>query len=61
VGLDHVSFTVSNRQELEKAVRILDERKVPHGKIVDLAPLQIYVLMLRDPDNIQVELTAPYS
>ena len=61
VGLDHVSFTVSNREELEKAVRILDEKRVPHGEIVDLAPFQIYVLMFRDPDNIQVELTAPYN
>ena len=61
VGLDHVSFTVSNREELEKAARILDEKRVPHGEIVDLAPFQIYVLMLRDPDNIQVELTAPYG
>ena len=61
VGLDHFSFTVSNSDALEHAVRVLDEKKIAHGEIVDLAPFSIYVLMLRDPDNIQVELTAPYS
>ena len=61
VGLDHFSFTVSNRDVLEHAVRLLDEKKIPHGEIVELAPFKINVLMFRDPDNIQVELTAPYG
>ena len=61
VGLDHLSFAVENRSELERAVGILDERGMPHGEIVDLSDFQIYVLMLRDPDNIQIELTAPHS
>lgn len=62
VGLDHVSFGVSNRGELEQAVRLFDERGVSHGEIKDLGPdLGIYVLAFRDPDNIQIELTAPYS
>ncbi len=61
VGLDHLSLAVENREELERAVGILDERKISHGEIVDLADFKIYVLMLRDPDNIQVELTAPHS
>ena len=61
VGLDHLCLSVSDRNELEQAVRILDEQKVSHGEIVDLAGLGISVLMLRDPDNIQIELTAPHS
>jgi glyoxylase I family protein len=61
VGLDHLSFTVNSREELEEATRVLDQRGIPHGEVVDLADFRIYVLMLRDPDNIQVELTAPYS
>ena len=61
VGLDHLSFTVSSQAELEQAVRILDEKGVPHGEVVDLEPFQIKVLMFRDPDNIQVELTASYA
>lgn len=61
VGLDHLSLAVESREELTQAVKILDERSVPHGEIVDLAEFGIYVLMTRDPDNIQVELTAPHS
>ena len=60
VGLDHLSFTVSSRADLEAATRIFDARGVSHGEIKDLGPvLPIYVLAFRDPDNIQVELTAP--
>ena len=59
VGLDHLSFSVGSRDELEQAVRLFDERGVPHGEIKTLEGFGIYVLPFRDPDNIQVELTAP--
>ena len=59
VGLDHLSFSVSSRDELDRAVRLFDERGVPHGEIKTLEGFGIYVLPFRDPDNIQVELTAP--
>ena len=36
VGLDHLSFNVSSRAEMEEAARILAERGVPHGKISEL-------------------------
>lgn len=62
VGLDHVSLNVGNLHRLEEAVRYFDEYKVSHGEIKDLGPdLGIYVLAFRDPDNIQLELTAPYG
>ncbi len=60
VGLDHISFTVGSRDDLERAARFLTERGISHGEIKDLAGFQIYVLAFRDPDNIQVELTASY-
>lgn len=60
VGLDHLSFSVNSRDDLEEAIRILDENNVEHGEIKDL-DLRIYILAFRDPDNIQLELTAPYS
>jgi catechol 2,3-dioxygenase-like lactoylglutathione lyase family enzyme len=61
VGLDHLSFAVSSRQDLDDAVRIFGEHDVPHGEIKDLGPdIGIYVLAFRDPDNIQLELTARY-
>ncbi len=62
VGLDHVSLSVDSYDVLEQAVRLLDERSVPHGEIKDLGPdLGIHVLAFRDPDNIQIELTATYN
>lgn len=62
VGLDHLSFAVGSRQDLDEAIRILDENSVPHGEIKDLGPdIGIYILTFRDPDNIQLELTAPHS
>ena len=61
VGLDHLCLSVGSRGELEQAMGVLDEHKVSHGEVVDLSGLGIYVLMFRDPDNIQIELTAPHS
>lgn len=61
VGLDHLSFSVSSRDELEQAVQVFDERGVPHGEIKTLEGFGIYVLPFRDPDNIQIELTAPMA
>lgn len=59
VGLDHLSFSVGSLADLDKAVTILDERGVPHGEIEDLGDMGICVLAFRDPDNIQLELSAP--
>src|SRR5205823_10589009 len=61
VGLDHLSFSVPDRASLERAVALLDERGVPHGEITTLPSFGISVLPFRDPDNIQIELTAPMS
>lgn len=61
VGLDHLSFSVSSRDELEQAVQVFDERGVLHGEIKTLEGFGIYVLPFRDPDNIQIELTAPVA
>jgi glyoxylase I family protein len=62
VGLDHVSFTVPNLQALEEAAAYFDEQGVDHGGIHDLGEgFGIYVMAFRDPDNIQLELSAPRS
>lgn len=61
IGLDHVSLLVRDKAALEAAARLLDERGVSHGQLKDLGPgFAIYVMAVRDPDNIQLELTAPY-
>ena len=59
VGLDHLSFGVASRADLEQAVRLLDERGVTHGSITRLPSAGFDILSFEDPDGIQLELTAP--
>jgi len=62
VGLDHLSLSVATRDHLVEATKVFDGAQVSHGEVRDLGPdLGIYVLAFRDPDNIQIELTAPYA
>ena len=62
VGLDHLSFSVASRADLERAARLFDEHGVTHGEIEDTGPgMRLYMLSFRDPDNTQLELTAPYA
>lgn len=62
VGLDHLSFGVASREDLEEAVRVFDKHGVPHGEIKDLGPaFAMYIVAFRDPNNIQLELTAPHK
>jgi catechol 2,3-dioxygenase-like lactoylglutathione lyase family enzyme len=59
VGLDHLSFGVPSRADLEEAVRLFDEHGVTHGKITRLPSFAIDVLSFEDPDGMQLEFTAP--
>jgi len=55
IGLDHISFDVKSKQDLERALGFFDKNKIPHGKIDKLSN-DLLVLPFRDPDNIQLEL-----
>jgi len=59
VGLDHVAFGCTNRDELEKWSRRLDELGIEHGDIKDAHYGS--GLSFRDPDGIALELFAPPS
>jgi catechol 2,3-dioxygenase-like lactoylglutathione lyase family enzyme len=59
VGLDHLSFSVASRADQEQALALFDANKVPHGVIQRLDGFGIDILPFRDPDNIELELTAP--
>lgn len=62
LGLDHVSFSLGSHAEMEAAAAYFDEQGVTRGEIKDLGSgLRVYVMAVRDPDNIQLELTAPYN
>ncbi|MDE9366386.1 VOC family protein [Luteipulveratus sp. YIM 133132] len=60
-GLDHVSFTVSSRDELEAAAQRFDEAGIEHGDVTDLDDVGLAILSFQDPDDINIELTAPLS
>ena len=55
-GLDHFSFGVSSRAELDAWVAHFDELGIEHGGVKTTAAGDL--VALRDPDNIQVELWA---
>ena len=61
VGLDHLSFGVASRADLERAAGLLEEHGVPHGVITGLPSFGIDVLPFEDPDGVQLELTAPMT
>jgi len=58
-GLDHLSFAVAGRADLEAAVQAFKDHGVEHGGITDLPPFGIAVLPFKDPDGLALELTAP--
>ena len=60
-GLDHVSFTVDSRDDLESALKAFDEAGIVHGEIIDLTDAGLAILSFQDPDDINIELTAPLA
>ncbi|MCW2847348.1 MAG: glyoxalase [Marmoricola sp.] len=58
-GLDHVSFAVDSRDELQSAAAALSEAGIEHGEIIDLDDAGLAILSFQDPDDINIELTAP--
>ena len=58
-GLDHVSFSVGSRDDLVAAVASLDDAGIVHGEIIDLGDAGMAILSIQDPDDINIELTAP--
>ena len=57
VGMDHLSFGVETRQDLENWAKKLDDLGVAHGDIVDADYGS--GLSFRDPDNNALEFFAP--
>jgi len=58
-GLDHISFTVANRDALVAAATALGEKGITHGEVMDLEGFGIAILSFSDPDGVHLELTAP--
>jgi catechol 2,3-dioxygenase-like lactoylglutathione lyase family enzyme len=58
VGLDHLSFAVGSRADLDTAVQTFDAHGVQHGPIREVPAMGMAFLAAFDPDGIAVELTA---
>lgn len=54
-GLDHVGFTVTDREELLAWEARLSELGVEHSPVTDSPSGSGTALVFRDPDNIQLE------
>ena len=61
VGLDHLAFRVHDYRTLEAWAAHLDALGVPHSGIQDAQGPAGPLIVLRDPDNIQLELTAGWQ
>lgn len=59
VGLDHVSFAVETRADLDAMVGELDSLGIDHGPVRELQSFQLAFLSFFDPDGIALEFTAP--
>src|SRR5262249_19769400 len=56
-GLDHISFAVAERADLDAWASWLDQLGVKNSGAVDTDnPIPYSVVVFRDPDNIQLEL-----
>lgn len=57
VGLDHLSFAVDERDDLDEWAARLESAAVVHSSIASANSVPgAAVLVLRDPDNVQLEL-----
>jgi glyoxylase I family protein len=56
-GLDHISFGVAERADLDAWATWLNELGIENSGVIDTDnPLPYSVVVFRDPDNIQLEL-----
>ncbi|MGH3631435.1 MAG: VOC family protein [Sciscionella sp.] len=56
-GLDHLSFAVPSRADLDAAAERLDSLGIAHEPVKDIGAG--FLLEFRDPDNTALELFAP--
>ena len=58
VGLDHLSFAVGSRADLDDAAAVFDAQGIEHGPIREVPAMGMAFLAAFDPDGIALELTA---
>lgn len=55
-GLDHIAWGVSTRADLEQWADWLTTLEVKHSGIIEMPAANYACIVLRDPDNIQLEI-----
>ena len=58
-GLDHLALQVPDLETLEAWITRFDESEVKHSEIRAAAVSGAFLVVFRDPDNIQLEMFAP--
>jgi glyoxylase I family protein len=58
-GFDHIAFQVADRAAVEAWMARFDQLGVPHTDIVHTPITGSYLVVFRDPDNIQLEMYSP--
>lgn len=58
-GLDHISLAVGSRADLDAASARLAAAGIEHGEVIEIPAQEMAVLSIQDPDDINLELTAP--
>jgi glyoxylase I family protein len=59
VGLDHLSLAVGSVEDLRAAAARLEEAGIEHGEVTELDGMGLAILSVQDPDDINLELSAP--
>jgi glyoxylase I family protein len=58
-GFDHIAFQVADRAQVEAWIARFDQLGVRHAELVHTPITGSYLVVFRDPDNIQLEMYAP--
>ena len=58
-GFDHIAFQVADRAAVEAWMARFDQLGVVHGDLVHTPITGSYLVVFRDPDNIQLEVYSP--
>jgi catechol 2,3-dioxygenase-like lactoylglutathione lyase family enzyme len=57
-GFDHIAFQVADRVQVEGWMTRFDQLLVSHSELVHTPITGSYLVVFRDPDNIQLEVYA---
>jgi glyoxylase I family protein len=58
-GFDHIAFQVADRAQVEAWMARFDRLGVCHSELVHTPITGSYLVVFRDPDNIQLEMYSP--